>query len=178
MTLRVEIIRDQDRGAKELLGRLADAGKLELRVGIQGKKAAEVVARVRGEGFSLERAAGAASSGPTVVEIAAFHEFGRGRVPERSFLRSTVDTKRRKLEDLERRLARRLLEGTITERKGLGLIGAWLAAQIQSTIQRGIAPRLKDSTLERKGPGKTTPLIDTGRLVQSITWKVGHGRRS
>ena len=172
MTLRVTVLRDDDQGAEALLGRLARAGRVELRVGIQGSKAAEVVRRIRGEGFSLERSAGPASNAPTVVEIAAFHEFGRGRNPERSFIRSTVDSQKRKLADLERRLAKRLLEGTITERRGLGLIGAWLAAQMQGTIQRGIAPRLKDSTLERKGPGKTTPLIDTGRLVQSITWKV------
>lgn len=54
----------------------------------------------------------------------------------------------------------------------LRLAGAFLEGRVKETIQRGRPdwPPLKPSTVKRKGSDK--PLIDTGKLLNSITHKV------
>ncbi|RLI81339.1 hypothetical protein DRP04_06355 [Archaeoglobales archaeon] len=54
----------------------------------------------------------------------------------------------------------------------LRLAGAFLEGKVKETIQQGRQdwPPLKPSTIKRKGSDK--PLIDTGKLLNSITHKV------
>ena len=64
-------------------------------------------------------------------------------------------------------------------RRALGILGAKAQADIQARIRAGIAPPLAASTLRRKlaltrkgAKGEPKPLIDTGQLVASITYRV------
>jgi len=54
----------------------------------------------------------------------------------------------------------------------LRLVGAFLEGKVKLTIQQGRPewPPLKPETIKRKGSSK--PLIDTGKLMNSITHKV------
>lgn len=111
-----------------------------------------------------------ADSGLTNAELAAVHEFGTidGHIPERSFLRSTIDENAEKYHDFAKALHLKVIEGKITTTDALGLFGARVVADVKRKLQAGIDPPLADSTVDRKGSSK--PLIDTGALINSITW--------
>lgn len=110
----------------------------------------------------------------TVAEIAAIHEFGTQdrSVPERSFLRSTFDEKREELAKMGKALLLRVLDGKLTVRQALEAMGMKLAAETKKKITAGagIPPPLRPSTVAAKGSDR--PLVDTGRLLNAITWAV------
>jgi hypothetical protein len=137
----------RDLGFNALLARLRMMGVSALTVGIHDD-------------------AGEAGDGLTVAQVAAFHEFGTVRVPERSFIRSTLDNQRTSIEARVRDITRSVISNRrrLTPKAALGILGLDLQRRIQETIRRGIPPSL----VSREG----TPLIDTGQLIQSITFKV------
>lgn len=113
--------------------------------------------------------------GMSMVELAAIHEFGApgANIPERSFIRSTFAAKQRQAASMAERLAKAIVLKGMPVRQALGLMGAWGAAEVKRTITTGdgVPPPLKPATIARKG--STRPLVDTGRLLASITWEVG-----
>lgn len=110
--------------------------------------------------------------GTSVFEVGAVHEFGSqdGRIPERSFIRSTLEKKRSELDAMAGKIGKKVERDGGTLEEGLNLMGSVLAAAIQETIADGVPPPNAPSTIRRKGSSK--PLIDTGHLRQSITWQV------
>lgn len=104
--------------------------------------------------------------GTSVIMVGAVHEFGstsRG-VPQRSFLRSTVQEKRRQYKLMFSKLADKIISGKLNIRQALQLIGLQVQSDVREKITEGIDPPLK----YREG----TALIDTGHLRQSITYQV------
>lgn len=152
-------------------------------------------------GVLADAAGGASRGGTTLAEIAAVHEFGSadGRIPERSFLRTTLFEKQREYEVILRATLRDVLNdlesGRSSLRKGLDLLGKKAAADAKKKITvEGVSPPLAPSTVKRrlkrfkrdKGGrirdnrgkwfsekhGKHRPLVDTGQLVNAITSRV------
>lgn len=99
-------------------------------------------------------------------ELAAIHEYGIG-VPMRSFIRSWARGPDPK--PLLRRVAVALANGRIGKAQAQRLMGEILQASCQKNVSDGIPPPNAASTVKRKGSSK--PLIDTGQLRGSITWK-------
>ena len=91
-------------------------------------------------------------------------------IPERSFLRSTVDREQKKIEKQLERAGRDFSIGKGLK-AALGTVGAFVVGEIRKTFDRsiGLAP-LKPATVARKG--STKPLIDEGQLKGSITWEI------
>lgn len=147
---------DKDLGWKELLKRSQEIKNGRVRVGVLSD------AKVEGEDFTL-------------AELAAVHEYGTedGRIPERSFLRTTFDDQREQMVELGKKLVDAVLTGRMTTEQALGLLGAKLASAVKARIIGRVPPPNKPATIERKGSDK--PLIDTGRLLNSITWSVDVG---
>lgn len=145
-------VTDTDHGAAALLARVRElSGGKRVRVGIltdEPKKAAAL----------------------TLLEVAVVHEFGGGHVPQRSFIRATIDAHKADIERLQFALAKQVLAGTITPDQALQQLGARVASWMQTRISDGIAPALKDATVKAKG--SSTPLVDTGQLFASVTWAV------
>lgn len=96
----------------------------------------------------------------TVVEIAIFHEFGTVNMPERSFIRSSFDERKRENESLTRRLAFRIYGGMSVE-KALDILGIKIINDQKRKIQSNIPPITKEGG---------TMLIDTGQMINSITF--------
>lgn len=125
--------------------------------------------------------------GPTVAEVAAFHEFGSKdgqHPPERSFIRRTFFEKRAQHVALLHRLTRLILADKLDAERALGLLGSWAVDAIKATIRARIPPPLKPETIKRKttkaGKKGDIPLIDTGRLLGAISWALsnkGDGQR-
>ena len=111
------------------------------------------------------------------AELAAVHEYGTkdGRIPERSFLRSTFDeelpyykrTVDRMGEEMPKAMKKGILEAAFVEGE-LMLIGEEFRKDILDNINRGIYPYLKPVTIKRKD-GETTPLINSGQLRSAIS---------
>ena len=122
-------------------------------------------------------AGGEARDDLTQAELAAIHEFGapRANVPERSFLRATADAKRLEWLALLERTLRLVTAGRLELEAALGIVGQKAVADVVARIRRGagIPPPLQPETIRRKGSDR--PLVDTGRLVQSISYEIRKG---
>lgn len=114
-----------------------------------------------------------AADGTSMALIAAVNEFGSsdGHVPERSFLRSTIDENRPAyMKLLERATGRAVDKGRGAMKRELGLVGARVAADVQRKIVALKDPANAPSTIAAKG--SSNPLVDLGRLRQSISFEV------
>lgn len=136
---------------KKKLGKLS-LGKAHVRVGTFG---------------------GVHSSGYLMPELMATHEFGSqdGRIPQRSFIGATLSERRQEITKLLSQYADQILQDKLAPAQALGQLGLWAATAVKAKITTtDIPPPLKPSTIARKG--STKPLVDTGQLVNSITWVV------
>ena len=106
----------------------------------------------------------------TVAEVGTFHEFGTEHVPQRSFLRANDEENREKYKKFMDELRDKIIFGMMPAKQALGLLGEVIQKDIKARIVSGIAPALKQSTIDRKG--SSTPLIDTGQMINSIRYQV------
>lgn len=111
----------------------------------------------------------------TLVDLATVHEFGSkdGRIPARSFIRSTCDAMRSAHLKLMATLQEKILKGKLLLPQALATLGEVIAKDMVSTINQGIEPALAESTIKRKK--STKPLIDTGRLKGAVTHEIRQG---
>lgn len=153
-------VRDTDHGAKAMAARLKAlaASTKTVRVGVLSDAPKK----------EREGAAGKLS----LVEVAAVHEFGapEAGIPQRSFIRATIDERRGDIEALQLVLAQRVVEGKITEDQALAQLGAKVVAWVQARIASNIPPPLAEETAARKG--SSVALVDTGQLRASIVAEV------
>ena len=112
--------------------------------------------------------------GTPVAAVAAAHEFGvrlregGQEIPERPFFRQAIARIERRLPDM---LASQIVNGQV-EPGVAGRIGAWAAGEVQASIVRLREPPNSPATIARKG--SSNPLIDTGHMRQSVTWRVNN----
>ena len=111
-------------------------------------------------------------SGSELATYAGANEFGTrdGRIPERSFIRSTMGQNRFALFQQAERYLNQIAAGTMNPRQALGLMGEWLRARIVIKITTLQDPPNAPSTIAKKG--SSNPLIDEGRLRNAIAWEV------
>lgn len=130
-----------------------------------------VAVGVHGAPASAPHKGGAAS----VVDIATVHEFGneKRKIPQRSFIRSTVDAERDAIARLMHREAADILTGKQTMPGALNRSGLMISGFVKKRIAAGIKPDLKEATIRRKGSSK--PLIDSGQLRNAVTHEVRRG---
>lgn len=147
--------------------------KLKIELGKHRRGDPTVVVGVQGQKATAQHKGG---EGATVAEIAAFHEFGRGFNPERSFIRATVDRNSGGSDGyaaLFRKLLGGVTDGKLTTKRALSVAGLRIQSDMVQAINLSLGPvsiPLKAATKARKGSSK--PLIDTGQLKGSITFKL------
>jgi phage gpG-like protein len=140
---------------------------ISVTVGIQGSEAAEQ--------HDVE-----AGGTLTNVQLGSHHEFGAtvkngfGKgikivIPQRSFLRSTFDENRKKYRKLLIDAAKKSVRA-VSPLAAFVVAGEIARGDVIKKIRAGIPPPLEPTTIARKG--SSTPLIDTGILLNSITAKV------
>lgn len=105
----------------------------------------------------------------TNAEIGYLHEFGLG-VPQRSFLREPFDEYRQELTEKQRLLFRSAATGRIDNSQIMPLLGETAASLLKNNIQDHIPPPLSPVTVALKN--SSTPLIDSGQLINAIDYKV------
>ncbi|MBB4063683.1 hypothetical protein [Gellertiella hungarica] len=115
-----------------------------------------------------------------VINRAVWNEFGTrggasgggwgGPIPERPFMRNAMRDNLSKYRNAMKSSAAPILLGKSTLRQTLSKLGILAQSDIQGEITALTSPANSPVTVERKGSSK--PLIDTGEMRASVTWKV------
>lgn len=125
----------------------------ELRVGVQGD-----------EGSAIYDEA----DGVTVAEVAAKNEFGTDKIPSRPFMRQSAEKHENWGEEMGE-VWNSVIDGN-NPKTAMHLIGQKIMGDIQEEIATGDFVPNAPYTIKKKGSDR--PLIDTGQLRKSITYKV------
>lgn len=186
------LLRDiQASDAHVKVGVLEGVGTGSVRRDTGGKRSAQTGIGAIGVGGRIGTGS-VAKKGLTNAELAAIHEFGSadGRIPERSFLRSTFNANMPVYLQNLATLLERVFSGKMTVEKAFNIMGAKISTDVKKyiTTGAGVPPPNAPSTLARKiakgawtkgGLLKTKyeprTLIDTGRMLAAITWAYFQG---
>lgn len=105
--------------------------------------------------------------------IGLTHEFGapdKG-IPARPWLRPGIRSGTPDYVRLNRRNLLAIVRGTMTQDTALKQLGAMATGKVQTFLRNSANFKpLKEATIKAKGSDK--PLIDTGQLMQSVTFEV------
>jgi hypothetical protein len=106
----------------------------------------------------------------TNAQVGFWHEFGTADVPQRSFLRDTADRNSLAYRRFLRKAMERAAKGKFLASQAFKLVGFKVASDVKERIRAHIPPPNAPSTIKKKG--SSTPLIDTGSLLNSIDFEV------
>ena len=120
--------------------------------------------------------------GTPVAYVAAIQEFGypAGNIPSRPFFRNAI-SQNDGWKPLATKAMSAVVEGRIELNQALNQMGLKMAADVKDSITDGSYEALKQSTLDARQSRKRTqgvaskPLIDTGQMLQSVTYAVNGG---
>lgn len=104
------------------------------------------------------------------------HGAPENNLPARPFLIPGVKAVRAKVAAIFKRAGQSAIEGrTLDVERGLNAAGMVAQVAVKKVITDGIPPPLSEGTLEKRrarGVTRETPLIDTGQLLNSITYVI------
>ena len=108
--------------------------------------------------------------GGEAAKIAHIHEYGDGKMPERSFIRASFDADQDKLEDIVKGQVTQVLDGSKSATAAANAIGAQAAQLVQNFIDDNrVTPQ---SDFSRKT--QHTTLYETGTHIRDrIAYEVG-----
>lgn len=147
------VLIDRDLGMKAIMRAIRKAGDVVVDVGLIEPKGTQ---------------AHPDAVGRTVAQLGATHEFGVG-VPERSFIRATVDSNKGKIERTLAESAGRIA-ARVPVQVALGKVGKDVERMIDKRIESNIPPPLSPITIAKKG--HDLALVDSGTLRASVDSKV------
>lgn len=108
-------------------------------------------------------------NGVDICNIAIWNELGTTRSPARPFMRKSVDENVDKINNFLKRTKRDILSGKSAE-EVLKMLGIFQKDLIQEKITNGSFAPNTPYTIRKKGSDK--PLIDTGRMRQSVNYVI------
>lgn len=129
---------------------LAELNELEVRVGFQRGDAQE-------------------DDGTDICDVAAFNELGTDHIPARPFIRQSVDDNESKINSFLKEEVKDFARGKSAEQI-LKEIGIFQKDLMQDKITSGSFAPNAESTIKKKGSSK--PLVDTGRMQQSVNYVI------
>jgi hypothetical protein len=111
----------------------------------------------------------------TVAEVAVAMEYGvpESNVPARPFFSTSFDRNRNKYNSRIEKYTKAVLDGKMTTRRGMLLLGVEAGGDIKVNIKKGPWKPLKPSTVARRKKQSNVPLIDTGQMMRSVEFEVG-----
>lgn len=108
-------------------------------------------------------------NGVDIANIAAFNELGTVTAPSRPFLRKSVDENASKIKAMCASQLQKLRDGATAE-DILKTLGVFQKGLVQQKIVDGSFEPNAPSTIRKKHSDK--PLIDTGRMRQSVNYVI------
>jgi len=109
--------------------------------------------------------------GSDLVQYATDNEFGSDKIPPRSFIRWTITENEDLIFNFIESGYGKILNNELTKKEMLEQLGLLIQMKIQERITLLRYPPNAPATIKKKK--SSNPLIDTGRMRQSITYKVG-----
>ena len=149
---------------KDFFNQIEELKKLQVRVGFQHGKESDP------------------ESGADLADVAAWNELGTEHSPPRPFLRQSVENNADQIKAMCVAQLKKIVKGQATARDALQALGDMQKALVQSTIKTGSFEPNAPITINGgwmwrngrafyvKGKGSDRPLIDTGRLRQSVNY--------
>jgi len=141
------------------------------RITPEGQRFFAEIEKLKTLGAYIGFQAGAASDdkGVDMAQIAAWNELGTSTSPSRPFLRMSVDDNTDKINTICQNALRTITQGGSAEEclKKIGIAGKSL---VQEKIESGSFAPNAASTIRKKGSSK--PLIDSGRMRQSVQYVI------
>lgn len=128
--------------------------KLEVRIGYQRGEE-----NIESEGESAD-----------LCDIAVYNELGTEDIPSRPFMRDSVDSHEEQIKAFLKKQMAMLAKGQTTAEQMLKSIGVFQKGLVQAEIVDGDFEPNAPSTIKRKGSDK--PLIDTGKMRQSVNFVI------
>lgn len=119
--------------------------------------------------IGFQRGEATDENGTDMCDIAAWNELGTVNSPSRPFLRKSVDENESEINAFLKSSKKKLLCGVSAEQV-LKEIGIFQKDLIQEKITEGSFEPNAESTIRRKGSDK--PLIDTGKMRQSVNFVI------
>ena len=116
------------------------------------------------------RDSGKASNGASYVDIAAWNEYGTGRIPSRPFIRISADTNKAAWEKLAQQCVNNVIDGA-SPRDAAQVVGHRMVDDIRKVF--GDTSKLKanaPSTIAKKG--RNEPLVDSGEMRRRVHLRV------
>lgn len=150
-------VRDIDHGFKRIVKEL---GKV--------KNAPYVKVGVLSESGAYEKGGNA-----SLADVATWNEFGTSTSPSRPFMAQTFDMNEPEARAFIEKEEAKVIEGKQSQEQALKRIGVFYQGKVQQTFVKGEFAANAPYTILKKGSSR--PLIDTGRLRQSITHEVKMG---
>lgn len=92
------------------------------------------------------------------------------KIPERSFIRAGYDANQDGLTKIVEGLLPRVIHMTMSTEQFYGIVGEYIVGKLHEYVQSLNSPPNHPYTIEKKGSDH--PLINTGRMNQSITYRV------
>ncbi len=102
-----------------------------------------------------------------VAQVASWNEFGTDTIPARPFMRNGINNNRKKWIRLYKD---KLIKNKLDIIKTSEYLANIVVGDIKTSIDKTINPPNKQSTIAKKK--SSHPLIDTGRLKNSITYRI------
>jgi len=111
--------------------------------------------------------------GTPVELVGLVHELGDEdlNIPERSYLRSTIDENRKEYNKDMMYIIKRIFDGDSNAISMVNLLGAKIEGDVKTKITDLDEPELKDSTLKQRKGNSSNPLVDTSLLRRSIIYE-------
>jgi len=151
---------------ERLMRELRELTGLEVFVGFQ-----------RGKRHKKKSGSKTRKKSPKMIDIVAWNELGTSRgIPERPFIRQTVDNHQSEIEQAKKAIVATVLKGE-TARRAAASFGAWAVDLMANEIDTGGFAENADITKALKE--SSVPLIDTGQMKQAIRYiirKKGSGK--
>ena len=108
--------------------------------------------------------------GTPLLNVAAWNNFGTSRIPRRDFMTVGAKAMNEKTQPIAKKFVKDINSGKIDPDVVLSQMGVVAAGALQLTIRDLKEPPNAPITIRMKG--SSNPLVDTGLLVQSVTFAV------
>ena len=118
--------------------------------------------------------------GKPIAYIAAIHEMGAKSkgIPARPTLNPALTSNMKKYREHVSSSFKLIVDGSGSVDVMLEQIGQVAAGDVQTAIKELVSPKLSEATLKtrkrrnKKGLFTTKPLVDTGQMIQAVTYRV------
>lgn len=108
--------------------------------------------------------------GVSIAQYAFYNEFGTNNIPERSFLRTSMDENQAKYNRFIDNRFGKALTLELTARQALDQLGLMAVSDVQKKITDIRTPPNAESTVRIKG--SSNPLIDNGTMRRAVRHEV------